>query len=161
MLFHWKQHPGAPEWHLLLLSFNFSERHICITHLNVQLWSVLSSSYHTIKISSVMPHTLGRSSNMLSNFPGTCHLLVLLWMVALGMCTWHAKVVRYEDIFHPVSGYGSQNWKSISDRYCTFISLGNISLMVGPLCTGLIHVFFEFCGILAYVDDAILVLEQA
>ena len=57
------------KWHLSFLNFKFTFLHICSTCHKVLSWSFPSPSYHTTRMSSMMPNTLGRSMNTSSMSP--------------------------------------------------------------------------------------------
>ena len=126
--------------HLFFLCFNFSQKHICITHLNALLWSLPSASYPTIKILSTMSNTLGWSLNILFIFHWNMSPTAASKygsLVSPYLPNWHAKrVTCYDFVVHFRLWY--PKLASISFRYCIFVSYGNISLIVVSLCIGLI-----------------------
>ena len=49
--------------------------------------------------------------------------------------------------FYQVQGYNNLKWPLLVLGIIHFFTFGNISLIVGPLCTGLISVRVSFVGI--------------
>ena len=57
----------------------------------------------------------------------------------------HANVVRYDDLVSNCRWWYTK-LTSIIDMYFTLLSLGSMSLSVGPLCMGLINALFSLAG---------------
>ena len=55
-------------------------------------WSLLSTLYVTIRISSQMPIKFGKNLNILSFFTGTCHLVLSFQMVVWWTCTYQIDI---------------------------------------------------------------------
>ena len=76
---------------------------------------------------------------------------ITCWYHSKGSClylylpNWHANVVRYDDFSSSLNLWYPE-LATISERYLTLLSFGNISFRVVPLCTGLISAWFNHAG---------------
>ena len=77
--------------------------------------------------------------------PGVLFCCKVVACPCLNLPNWCTNVVRYDDL--------SSNFRlwyrevaSMIDIYLTLLSLGSISFSEGPLCTGLINVWFSHAG---------------
>ena len=87
---------------LFIFGLKFSWWHICITCFGFLSWSLPLASYPTIKMSSAIPNTFGRSLNIsliLSQSISPASATPNSSLVNLYLLNWHSYVIRYDDLF--------------------------------------------------------------
>ena len=83
-----ERNPHPPEISFILYNLRFAHLHIHITCLSIVSWLLSLSLYPTMRMSSAMPNTLGKSLNIPSIFTETCSFPMLQQIVFWHICTY-------------------------------------------------------------------------
>ena len=136
----------ALKHHLFLLNFMFLDG----TSALLTLMSCCDHSYQHHTVQSIFHNAkkLGRSSKTSSIFHwniSSASASPNVSLLNLYLPIWHTKLARYDDRL-PSLRLWKHPMASISVRYCTFDSFGNISLTIGPLGIGVISAWLILVG---------------
>ena len=99
-------------------------------------------------MSSGIPNTFGNSLNICHFFSEACCLLGPLQMTAFYTCscqTGMQYIFKYNECSSNLRLWYLE-FASKEDRYLTFVSLGNISLRLGPLWIGSTRAWLSLAG---------------